>query len=159
MLNRLRFALQVRMAVVLVTLHVGLLAAGVGLWKAGQASEALPPGTLQWLWGGVAALYLAFVAMGLFILIPAWPWINRARRLREWQTWAFEILPQLLAVMPLVLAGFKVVKAAWDEFQETGNFALLDPEKLARKVKQAARSPEDEAAEPPKKRRPVKESD
>lgn len=160
MLNRLRFALQLRLAVIVTLLHLGLLCAGVGVWKTAQAMEQLPPGTVQWLTVGILALYGSFVVLVLFILIPAWPWIQRARRLREWQTWAFEILPQLLALMPLVLAGFKVVKATWEEFQETGNFALLDPEKLAKKVKQAARKSEpDEDSETPKKRRHTKESD
>ncbi len=139
MLTRLRFALQLRIAVIVTLLHLGLACAGVGVWKASLVAEQLPPGTITWLATGIAALYSSFVVMVLFILVPAWPWIQRARRLKEWQTWVFEILPQLLALMPIILAGMKIVKVTWEEFQETGDFALLDPEKLARKVKQATR--------------------
>jgi hypothetical protein len=77
--------------------------------------------------------------MVLFVLVPAWPWIQRARRLREWQTWVFEILPQIMAAMPIILAGIKTVKAAWEEFQESGDWTTLDPDQVAKRVKHAAK--------------------
>jgi hypothetical protein len=153
MLTRLKLALQVRVAIILALLHVGLIASGVGLWKLSPVASQLPPDTLSWLVAGVVSLYGSFIVMVLFVLIPAWPWIQRARRLKEWQTWVFEILPQLMALMPLILAGFKIVKSTWEEFQETGNWAVLDPEKIVKRVKTAA------AKETAKANRKSKDSD
>ena len=137
-------ALKLRLAVVLILLHVGMAFAIVGLWQTATLAPAAP---LNWLIAGVACLYGSFLVTALFIMIPAWPWIQRARRLREWQTWAFEILPQIMAIVPLVLTVFNILKQAWAHFEKTGDLSSLDPEKLGKKIRAKTKAQEKDSDE------------
>ena len=139
MLQRFRSALLLRLSIVLIVLHVGIFAALSGLWRLSPVETSLPPGTLGLLTGGIATLYGSFVLAALLILVPAWPWIQRARRLHDWRTWFLEILPQVLAVAPIVIAGAKILVAAWKEFQESGDWTHLDPDQLAAKIVRGTR--------------------
>jgi hypothetical protein len=133
MMDRFFWALKLRMTLILILLHVGLAFGAVGLW---QSASLVPPSTWSWMALGLGCLYGAFLMTTLFVLIPAWPWMQRARKLKEWKTWAFEILPQVIALVPVLVTAYKVIRAAWQQYEKTGDFKHLDPDHIGEQIRE-----------------------
>ena len=107
MLSRLRSAIRTRLLAVLLILHAGTLVQVAALL--GWVSEA---STGRWLWIGFAGMYGSFVLGTWFVLVPALPWVRRARRISAWRTWLVEELPEILAMIPVIVQALRTIRDA-----------------------------------------------
>jgi hypothetical protein len=145
MLRRFQSALKLRVVLVALVLHAGLLCAIAGLTS---LPEPLDGHSSRLLVAGVAALYGAFVLAVAFIVIPAWPWVRRAQRLTHWREWIVEELPKIMAAIPVIIQFIRALRSALDEILTEA----APPTRRAQPVNMQPRQPPREARQAPRPR-------
>jgi len=97
--------IKIRAIIVAVIIHLGLIAAVVGL-------SILPhPDGLEaghWLAiGGVAGVYGGMVLGILMVVLPLASTIRRVRKLLQWREWILAELPRIISLLPQVLEAIR----------------------------------------------------
>lgn len=105
MLQRLYKIVRFRALLVLLLLHIGLASGIYGLVEA--KNTGLPGHAFLLLASGIFGMYCGFLGAFFFIVLPALPWIERARRISNWKSFLTEELPEwietLSTLMPVAL--------------------------------------------------------
>jgi hypothetical protein len=122
MLHTLLQAIKVRMILVLITIHVGLVLAVYGL---AAISREVDLGHTYWiLWAGIAALYGGTWLAFIFIFSPVYSATQKIRHVMNWQEWIVKELPQIISTLPSVITA---LQNAYHQITATRNKAKSHP--------------------------------
>jgi hypothetical protein len=113
MFQKLRSAVKIRTAVVILVIHAGLVLAILGLAR--QSAMVGWDANLNLMMVGTLCLYGGFLLAVLFVLVPLLPWIRRAKRVEHWSERLMRDLPLLIENLPKIVAAFQAIMAIWND--------------------------------------------
>jgi hypothetical protein len=117
-LQSLKSAIQLRAFIVFTLIHLGL---GLAIFQLASVwgDPALAPHLpqLKLILTGLLGVY-GGVLLGIFFIVwPMLPWIQRARRLQHWREWILEVLPEILATLPVIVQAARTLIKTWEEMK------------------------------------------
>lgn len=97
--------IKLRIILVFLTLHLGLVFAVYGL---AAASREVTLGSTYWyILIGIFLLYGGALMGALFVFLPVYSVSKKIRKLLNWREWILKELPQMISLIPSVVSGFK----------------------------------------------------
>ncbi len=119
-----------------------ILHVGIGMLVYGLSQLAgdphVPQDAVRLLALGTLATYGSVVIAVAFVYVPLAPWIRRASAVANWRRILWKELPTILALVPIVMGLYKILKKAWTEIKTGHTNGHLDLEKVSAVVTQVA---------------------